>query len=160
MKKVVKIMLVILSFIALIFLASSLRLVYIHNERLRLDRDIKNSEKKLSNIEEKNKEINESINDLKEAKKEKWEELEIWQKAKKSQDISDMPATRQSTSSGKNGKNIIIKNEYFALLSDFLHFSQVSFPTIKTTNFFPKILPSKKAKKLPSKMPARLKSVA
>jgi len=82
MKKVVKIMLVILSFIALIFLASSLRLVYIHNERLRLDRDIKNSEKKLSNIEEKNKEINESINDLKEAKKEKWEELEIWQKAK------------------------------------------------------------------------------
>jgi len=75
-------MLVILSFIALIFLASSLRLVYIHNERLRLDRDIKNSEKKLSNIEEKNKEINESINDLKEAKKEKWEELEIWQKAK------------------------------------------------------------------------------
>lgn len=82
MKKVVKIMLIILSFISLIFLALTIRLMYIHKERLTLEQDILDSEKKVTEIKEKSDELDTEITNLKESKKEKWEELEIWEKAK------------------------------------------------------------------------------
>ena len=75
-------MLIILSFISLIFLALTIRLMYIHNERMNLERDILDSEKKITKISEKSAEVETEITNLKEAKKEKWEELEIWEKAK------------------------------------------------------------------------------
>ena len=56
--------------------------------------------------------------------------------------------------------NFTEKNEYFALLKPFLHFSQVSFPTIKLTILFPKVRPSKNATKLPKSIPAKLNKVA
>ena len=75
-------MLIILSFISLIFLALTIRLMYIHKERLTLEQDILDSEKKVTEIKEKSDELDTEITNLKESKKEKWEELEIWEKAK------------------------------------------------------------------------------
>ena len=56
--------------------------MYIHKERLTLEQDILDSEKKVTEIKEKSDELDTEITNLKESKKEKWEELEIWEKAK------------------------------------------------------------------------------
>ena len=74
--------------------------------------------------------------------------------------ISVSPATRHSISSGKKGSSIISTKLYFPLLKNLVHFSQLSFPTMNTTIFFPKLLPMANATALPSSIPARLNSPA
>lgn len=59
-------------------------------------------------------------------------------------------------SSGNIGKSIITAKLYFALLKNLTHFSQLSSPTINTTNFLPNVWPSINATALPSKIPAKL----
>ncbi len=73
-----KVLLIIILCLAGVLSVTFVRLNMIHNDKLNLQNEIKEAKENITNIETDNQKIKDDIEKTKEAKKDKWEELEIW----------------------------------------------------------------------------------